>query len=202
MSLETPPLVTVPPVPKPRTLPPGRGAERKPAPDDAPAGATPPLVGVPPLVPQVPPRRKKSAPAAFHLQVLQTHSQLLQDLARSGLRSDGPPAHQPDGGAQTDGHKEPRPEAASLLGDGQDPFWSLLQHPNLVNSAWLSKSSDPLDAGTRNLKRAHTAPLQVSGSAVEEPPPEHMHQDLGHWAAISDTDKRTVLQVFDPLAET
>ncbi|XP_059555933.1 synaptojanin-2 isoform X3 [Myotis daubentonii] len=201
-SLETPPLVTVPPVPKPRTLPPGRGAERKPAPADTPAGATPPLVGVPPLVPQVPPRRKKSAPAAFHLQVLQTHSQLLQDLARSGLCSDGPPAHQPDGGAQTDGHKEPRPEAASLLGDGQDPFWSLLQHPNLVNSAWLSKSSDPLDAGTRNLRRAHTAPLQVSGSAVEEPPPEHRHQDLGPWAAISDTDKRTVLQVFDPLAET
>ncbi|XP_070275174.1 synaptojanin-2 [Myotis yumanensis] len=198
-SLETPPLVTVPPVPKPRTLLPGRGAERKPAPDDAPAGATPPLVGVPPLVP---PRRKKSAPAAFHLQVLQTHSQLLQDLARSGLRSDGPPAHQPDRGAQTDGHKEPRPEAASLLGDGQDPFWSLLQHPNLVNSAWLSKSSEPLDAGTRNLRRAHTAPLQVSGSAAEEPPPEHRHQDLGHWAAISDTDKRTVLQVFDPLAET
>ncbi|EPQ11852.1 Synaptojanin-2, partial [Myotis brandtii] len=198
-SLETPPLVTVPPVPKPRTLLPGRGAERKPEPDDAPAGATPPLVGVPPLVP---PRRKKSAPAAFHLQVLQTHSQLLQDLARSGLRSDGPPAHQPDGGAQTDGHKEPRLEAASLLGDGQDPFWSLLQHPNLVNSAWLSKSSEPLDAGTRNLRRAHTAPLQVSGSAAEEPPPEHRHQDLGHWAAISDTDKRTVLQVFDPLAET
>ncbi|ELK34807.1 Synaptojanin-2, partial [Myotis davidii] len=178
-SLETPPLVTVPPVPKPRTLPPGRGAERKPVPADAPGGS-----------------------AAFHLQVLQTHSQLLQDLARSGLRSDGPPAPQPDGGAQTDGHKEPRPEAASLLGDGQDPFWSLLQHPNLVNSAWLSKSSDPLDAGTRNLRRAHTAPLQVSGSAAEEPPPEHRHQDLGPWAAISDTDKRTVLQVFDPLAET
>lgn len=161
-------------------------------------------------MPQVPPRRKKSAPAAFHLQVLQTHSQLLQDLARGGLRSDGPPAHRPDGGAlppppasaQTDGRKEPRPEAASLLGDGQDPFWSLLQHPNLANSAWLSKSSEPLDAGTRNLRRAHTAPLQVGGSAAEEPPPEHRHQDAGPWAAVSDTDQRTVLQVFDPLAKT
>ncbi|XP_054578423.1 synaptojanin-2 isoform X2 [Eptesicus fuscus] len=214
-SLDAPPLVTVPPVPKPRTLPPGKGAERrpsagKPAPEDAPAGATPPLGGAPPLVPQVPPRRKKSAPAAFHLQVLQTHSELLQDLARGGLRSDGPPALRPDGGAlppppasaQTDGRKEPRPEAASLLGDGQDPFWSLLQHPNLANSAWLSKSSEPLDAGTRNLRGARTAPRPVGGSAAEEPPPECRHQDTGPWAAVGDTDQRTVLQAFDPLAKT
>ncbi|XP_036079096.1 synaptojanin-2 isoform X4 [Rousettus aegyptiacus] len=221
-SLATPPLVTVPPVPKPRTLQPGREAERrpsvvgKPEPHDAPAVASTPLVEVPPLVPRVPPRRKKSAPAAFHLQVLQTNSQLLQGLTCGGGGSI--PAHRPDGGArfppsafpgsssaassETDGPRGTKPEAASLPGDYQDPFWSLLQHPKLLNNAWLSKSSDPLDSGTRRLEKAHTAPQQVGGTAAEEPSPEHRHRDFGHWVAVSDKDQRTVLQVFDPLERT
>ncbi|XP_054426136.1 synaptojanin-2 isoform X1 [Pteronotus mesoamericanus] len=213
-SLETPPLVATPPVPKPRTMQPGKGAERKPGAgkpvaDGVPAVAEPPLLEVPPLAPQAPPRRKKSAPAAFHLQVLQTHGQLLR-----GLGSDGPdqaalfppPAFLGPSSAaspEADGPKEPKPEAASLLGDCQDPFWSLLHHPNLLNNTWLSKSSDPLDSGTRNLGRAHTAPLQVGHPAAEEPPPpEHRQKDLGPWTTVSDKDKRTVLEVFDPLAKT
>lgn len=226
-SLETPPLTTVPPVPKPRTLQPGKGVERrpsggKPVPNNAPpvAGATmPPPLQVPPLVPQVPPRRKKSAPATFNLQVLQSNSQLLQGLTcSSSPSSDCPPARQPDGGAllpqpaflgtssaaspETDGPKELKSEAASLLDDHQDPFWSLLQHPKLLNNAWLSKSSNRLDTGTTNLGRAHTAPPHVSASAAEEPPAEHRQKDFGHWVTVSDKDKRTVLQVFDPLAKT
>ncbi|XP_053524696.1 synaptojanin-2 isoform X3 [Artibeus jamaicensis] len=215
-SPEAPPLVAVPPVPKPRTLHPGKGAERgpnveKPAEDEAPGVAS--LLEVPPLVPPVPPRRKKSAPAAFHLQVLQTHSQLLQ-----GLSSEGPPTPQPDRGAllpqpafpgpssaaspEASGPKEPKPEAASLPGDCQDPFWSLLHHPNLLNNTWLSKSREPLDPRSGNLGRVHTAPPQPGGSAAEEPPPEHTRKDFSHWAAVGDKDKRTVLEVFDPLAET
>ncbi|XP_060472982.2 synaptojanin-2 isoform X1 [Panthera onca] len=223
-SLETPPLAAVPPVPKPRTLQPRKGTDRKasggkPVPNDAPpaAGATPP----PPLevlspAPQAPPRRKKSAPAAFHLQVLQSNSQLLQSLTCSS--SDCPPAPRPDqgvlfpqparpgplsaAGAQADGTKETRPEAASLLGDYQDPFWNLLHDTHLLKNAWLSKNSDPLDPGTGSLGRAHTASLQISASAADDLPPEHGPNDLGHWMTISDKDKRTVLQVFDPLAET
>lgn len=183
----------------------------KPAEDETRAVAA--LLEAPPLVPQVPPRRKKSAPAAFHLQVLQTHSQLLQ-----GLSSDGPPAHRPDRGTPfpqpafpgpsssaspgTDGPKGPKPETAPVLGDCQDPFWSLLHHPSLLNNTWLSKSSDPLDPGARNPGRVHTAPPQPSGSAAAEPPPEHRQKDFGHWATVSDKDKRTVLEVFDPLSET
>lgn len=213
--------MTVRPVPKPRTLQPGKGAERRPsvgrpAPDHAPATAATPPLEAPPPVPQVPPRRKKSAPAAFHLQVLQTSSQFRQSLTCGS--SDCPPAHQPDGGAlfpqpaflsassaaspETDGPKETKPEAASLLGDYQDPFWNLLHHPNLLNNAWCSKSSDPLDSGPQNLRRAHTAPLQVSGSAAQEPPPAHRQKNFGHWVAIGDKEQRTVLQAFDPLAKT
>ncbi|XP_045661372.1 synaptojanin-2 isoform X1 [Ursus americanus] len=213
-SLETPPPASVPPVPKPRTLQPGKGAERKPsggqqAPDAAPpVAAPPPPLDVPPPVPLAPPRRKKSAPAAFHLQLLQSpDSPLLCALTCSG---DRPPAQPPDGGArlpqpaspEPDGPKEPKPEAASPLGDSQDPFWSLLHHPSVLKSTWLSKSSDPLDSGTRGLERAHAAPPPASASAAREPLPEPGREALDHWVTVSDKDKRTVLQVFDPLAKT
>ncbi|KAF3831226.1 hypothetical protein GH733_000118 [Mirounga leonina] len=223
-SLEPPPLAAVPPVPKPRTLQPGKGTERKPsggppAPDDAPPVATPPSpLEVPPPAPQAPPRRKKSAPAAFHLQVLQScDSPFLAVLPCSGP-SDRPPAHPPDGDAllpqaadlgasyaaspATPGAEPPKSEAASLLGDFQDPFWSLLHHPSLLKNAWLSKSSDPLDSGTRGLERAHTAPLQGSASTAQELPPGRGPKDFDRCVTGSDQDKRTVLQVFDPLAKT
>ncbi|XP_055289054.1 synaptojanin-2 isoform X2 [Moschus berezovskii] len=212
---DTPPLATVPPVPKPRTLQPQKGAARKPAADEAPPATAPPTPGAPPLVPQVPPRRKKSAPAAFHLQALQSSCQLLQGLPCS----DGPPTALPAGGAlspqptflgvssspaspEADGTTDRKSVGAPLLGDCQDPFWSLLHHPNLLNDSWLSKSSDSPDSGTGNLGRVHSAPLQLSTSPAQEPPAEHRPKDFGPWATVSDKDKRTVLQVFDPLAKT
>ncbi|KAI4567551.1 hypothetical protein R6Z07F_009241 [Ovis aries] len=221
LSPDTPPLATVPPVPKPRTLQLRKGAARKATSDEAPPTpeapptATPPTPEAPPLVPQVPPRRKKSAPAAFHLQVLQSSCQLLQGLPCS----DGSPTAPPAGGAlspqpaflgvssppaspEADGTTDRKSVGAPLLGDYQDPFWSLLHHPNLLNNSWLSKSSDPPDSGTGNLGRVHSAPLQVSASPAQEPPPEHRPKDFGTWVTISDKDKRTVLQVFDPLAKT
>nr|XP_011734649.1 synaptojanin-2 isoform X2 [Macaca nemestrina] len=226
-SLEAPPLATVPqvpPVPKPRTFQPGKAAERpshgKPASDEAPpvAGASvPPPLEAPSLVPKVPPRRKKSAPAAFHLQVLQSNSQLLQGLTYNS--SDSLSGHPPAVGAilpqgdllstssatspDSDGTKAMKPEAAPLLGDYQDPFWNLLHHPKLLNNTWLSKSSDPLDSGTRSPERDPIDPVSAGASAVKaELPPDHEHKTLGHWVTISDQDKRTALQVFDPLAKT
>ncbi|XP_073750259.1 synaptojanin-2 isoform X4 [Callorhinus ursinus] len=222
-SLETPPLAAVPPVPKPRTLQPGKGTERKPsggppAPDGAPpVAAPPPPLEVPPPAPQAPPRRKKSAPAAFHLQVLQScDRRLLAALPCSG--SDRPPAHPPAGGAllpqaaglgascaaspAAPGAEQPKSEVASLLGDFQDPFWSLLHHPSLLKNAWLSKSSDPLDSGTRGLERARTAPLQGSASAAQGLPPGRAPEDLDRCPTGGEQADRTVLQVFDPLAKT
>ncbi|XP_014201008.2 synaptojanin-2 isoform X2 [Pan paniscus] len=226
-SVEAPPVVTaprVPPVPKPRTFQPGKAAERpshrKPASDEAPPGAgasVPPPLEAPPLVPKVPPRRKKSAPAAFHLQVLQSNSQLLQGLTYNS--SDRPSGHPPATGTvfpqgdflstssatspDSDGTKAMKPEAAPLLGDYQDPFWNLLHHPKLLNNTWLSKSSDPLDSGTRSPKRDPIDPVSAGASAAKaELPPDHEHKTLGHWVTISDQDKRTALQVFDPLAKT
>ncbi|XP_004628563.1 synaptojanin-2 isoform X2 [Octodon degus] len=230
-SLETAPAVTasvVPPVPKPRTFQPRKGVERrpssgKPGPNEAPpvAGATGlPSSEVPSLVPKVPPRRKKSAPAAFHLQILQSNSQLLQDLPGSrsaeGSSSSGP---QPDTsavfphvdflgtssatGPETNGSRVTKPEADSLLGDCQDPFWSLLHHPKLLNNAWLSKPSDPLDPSARSSERAQTDLAQLSTSTDKgQLLPDHGGTTFGHWVSISDKDKRTTMQVFDPLAKT
>ncbi|XP_045861474.1 synaptojanin-2 isoform X4 [Meles meles] len=214
-SPETPPLAAAPPVPKPRSLQPGKGAERKPsgrppAPDDTPAApAPPPPREEPPPAPRAPPRRKKSAPAAFHLQVLQS-SDGLQALA---LGSPGPPARPPDDNGplspppagldpspaaspDTHGAREPRAETASLLGACRDPFWSLLHHPSLSKNAWLSRSNDPPDLGTRDPPGAPAAP------AAQELPPGRGRGDVGACGAGGDKDQRTVLQVFDPLANT
>ncbi|XP_005003189.1 synaptojanin-2 isoform X3 [Cavia porcellus] len=229
-SLETPPPVTVPPlprvppVPKPRTFQPRKEVERrssngKPGPDEASlvAGAT---MLPPSEVPKVPPRRKKSAPAALHLQILQSDSQLLQGLSDSsdagGSCSFGP---QLDTNAlfppvdflgtssasspETNGPRAMKPTASSVLGDCQDPFWSLLHHPKLLNNAWLSKTSDPLDPTARSSERAQTDPAQLSTSADKgQLLPDHEGKTFDHWVSISDKDKRTTLQVFDPLAKT
>ncbi|XP_037676366.1 synaptojanin-2 isoform X3 [Choloepus didactylus] len=228
-STESPSLTTapgVPPVPKPRTFQPGKGAERRPScgkdtSNEAPPGAealVPPPLETLPLAPKAPPRRKKSAPAAFHLQVLQSNGHLLQGLTCCS-HSDCPSGPQPGAGSlspeadflstssatspETDGTKEVKSEAAALLGDCQDPFWNLLHHPKLSNNAWLSKSSDPLDSGTRSLERAYTDPAPAPASEAEvEPPMGHGQKDFGHWVTISDKDKRMALQLFDPLAKT
>lgn len=194
-NLETLPPITappVPPIPKPRTFQPGKGVERassgKTEPDEAPpaTGAAellppeaPEAPEAPSLVPKVPPRRKKSAPAAFHLQVLQSNNQLPQGLTRC---SSSPSPLKPDAhtlcpqaalgtssatSPETDGPRVTEPEAASFHGDYSDPFWSLLHHPKLLNNSWLSKSSEPLDLGSRNPERTHTEPAQVNASVAE-----------------------------------
>ncbi|XP_031210967.1 synaptojanin-2 isoform X4 [Mastomys coucha] len=222
MNLETPLPITVPPVPpvpKPRTFQPGKGVERrlssgKPEPDKAPpvTGAVelppPEAREAPSLAPKVPPRRKKSAPAAFHLQVLQSNSQLLQGLTRS---SSSPSSLKPDNhplcpqvslgtssarSPEMDGPRVTEPEAASFHGNYPDPFWSLLHHPKLLNNAWLSKGSEPLDLGSRNPERTHPEPAQVNASVAERGlPPDDGGKDFSHWMAANSKDKRTTLGV-------
>ncbi|XP_058517315.1 synaptojanin-2 isoform X1 [Ochotona princeps] len=220
-SLEAPP--RAPPVPKPRTLQPGRSAPRRPsseapAPDAAsPTPDTCPLLPpeAPSPMPKVPPRRKKSAPPAFHLHVLRGNSQLLQDRPGDGDGSDWVQGHPPEPdlllpqvaslgtssatGAETNGRRVPKPEVVSLLGEYQDPFWNLPHHPKLLNSAWLPKSSDPLDSGIRDPEKAAPTPAHNNTSAVRG---ELLQNTSSHWEAASDRDQRTVLEVFDPLAKT
>ncbi|MEJ1275422.1 hypothetical protein NN561_006318 [Cricetulus griseus] len=220
MSLETPLRTTAPqvlPVPKPRTFLPGKGVERRPSRGKTALDEVPPVAGAtelsppeaPSLAPKVPPRRKKSAPAAFHLQVLQDNSQLLQGhtCPSSSLPPLQPEAHPlcPQAGLlgtssaispETDDPRVAEPKAVFFHGDDPDPFWNLLHHPKLLNNTWLSKSSDPLDLGPRNSERTNTDPAQVSVSVAERGlPPDHGGKDFSHWLAANNKDKRTTLGV-------
>ncbi|KAM6185433.1 synaptojanin-2 [Rhynchocyon petersi] len=211
-----------PPVPKPRTFQPGRAPERRLSSGrsaEAPPG-TGALLEVPSPAPKVPPRRKKSAPAAFHLQALQSNRELLQDLSCCSSHDSCPPGRtlgtgshssqtsflgmSPATSPDTSATKEPKSEPASLLGDYQDPFLNLLQHPKLQDYSWLSKSSDILNSETRSLERAYADPSPANPSAtkVQPPPADHGQKDMGHWVTLSDKDKRTALELFDPLAKT
>lgn len=161
-------------------------------------------------MPKVPPRRKKSAPPAFHLHVLRGNSQLLQDRPGDGDGSDRVQGRPPEPdlllpqvaslgtssaiSAETNGRRVPKPEAAFLLGEYQDPFWNLLHHPKLLNNAWLPKSSDALDSGIRDPEKAAPTPAHVQG--------ELLQNTSSHWESTSDRDQRTALEVFDPLAKT
>ncbi|XP_074044024.1 synaptojanin-2 isoform X2 [Macrotis lagotis] len=217
----------VAPVPKPRTLQPGRAAERSLS-SEAQASAEVPAEGdatvLPSLeaasfVPKVPPRRKKSAPAAFHLQVLQSNSLLLQDLSgysgnnnnhyhhsRAADQSDSGPlaSHAaldstlPGPGLHADNTKAVKTDAAPLLGEHQDPFLSLLHHPKILNTGWFTQSAEPLGPVTA------TSPVQTSSPAARVGPlPAPGLKDLEPWLLFSDDeDKRTALQLFDPLAKT
>ncbi|XP_027702434.1 synaptojanin-2 isoform X2 [Vombatus ursinus] len=226
-TLVAPPRVA--PVPKPRTLQPGRTVERRlsgEVPADGDATVSPPLETAS-LVPKVPPRRKKSAPAAFHLQVLQGNNLLLQDVTccsgnNNHHHNDSHPwaGDQPDSGPlasqadllgtlpgpslHADSTKAAKTEAATLLGEHQDPFLSLLHHPKILNTGWFTKSAEPLGTVTLNLEREPPSPAQVSVPAAKVgPSPAHGHKDFGHWVIFNDEeDQRTALQLFDPLAKT
>ncbi|XP_044531407.1 synaptojanin-2 [Gracilinanus agilis] len=217
-SLAVPPRVA--PIPKPRTLQPGRAVERRlsgegRAPEDVPAegeATGPPSLETASPVPKVPPRRKKSAPAAFHLQVLQSSGLLLQDGACCGSNNnnnhyDSRAGGQPDPGplvpqADLVGPAGPGPglhadatKAAPLLGEHQDPFLSLLHHPKVLNAGWFTRSAEPL------------GPLAVRPGLAQDGAPAAgagpLHKDLEHWSQFGDEeDKRTALQLFDPLAKT
>ncbi|XP_036622994.1 synaptojanin-2 isoform X2 [Trichosurus vulpecula] len=235
-SVESTTLVASPrvaPVPKPRTLQPGRAVERRlssetQASAEVPAGGdatVPPPLETASLAPKVPPRRKKSAPAAFHLQVLQGNSLLLQNMtccsgnnnhhychSQAGDQPDsGPAASQADllstspaPSLHADNAKAVKTDAGTLLGEHQDPFLSLLHHPKLLNTGWFTKSAEPLGLVTPVPERESPSPAQMSAPAARVgPSPTHGHKDFEHWVIFSeDEDKRTALQLFDPLAKT
>ncbi|XP_007484876.2 synaptojanin-2 isoform X2 [Monodelphis domestica] len=216
-SLAVPPRVA--PIPKPRTLQPGRAVERRLSSEAQAEGeaTVPPSLETASHVPKVPPRRKKSAPAAFHLQVLQSSHLLLQDGACCGSNNNnnhhydsragdppdsGPPAPQADlvGPAPAPGLRADNTKAASLLGEHQDPFLSLLHHPKMLDAGWFTRSAEPLGPVTPCLERESPKPAQGGAPAARVGP---LHKDLEHWSIFSDDeDKRTALQLFDPLAKT
>ncbi|KAM9383339.1 synaptojanin-2 [Phaethornis superciliosus] len=196
------------PVPKPRTPQPGklqesRGrSERQP-----PSGSMAEAVTLPhpnaSFAPKVPPRRKKSAPAAFHLQVLQSGLMLnsnnnpgfcpqAQDTCvpvQSALSAPTPSASPANSPAM-----QLAPSTAALLGDPQGPPLAEGQHPQLSDTSSLPEDTDLLDLDTEP-----SCPLfiQVPSATAPAHTSENLKipnlRDFTHWVTFSDDEDSTVL---------
>uniref|UniRef100_K7E6M0 phosphoinositide 5-phosphatase n=1 Tax=Ornithorhynchus anatinus TaxID=9258 RepID=K7E6M0_ORNAN len=215
------------PVPKPRTTQSRKVAQEKSSLEAQPfAEDTLMVVPVPAFVPKVPPRRKKSAPAAFHLRVLQSNSLLLQDLPHvsgGGHGSSGdsnnsigdlhlatrdqsetsPSSPQEShilnattgAGPDPNGTRGSKTESPLLSVDQQDPFSSLLHHPNLLGNGWLVKSSKSLDLVTQSPEREDPNwALLAASTARAGVTSECGLKDFGPCGEGADQDKGKALQ--------
>ncbi|NXA42993.1 SYNJ2 protein, partial [Eudromia elegans] len=209
----------VTPVPKPRTFPPGKpqessgGAERRPPPPDG-AGASAAPSQDASFAPKVPPRRKKSAPAALHLQVLQSsENPLLRGLVlNSSSSSSGLCTHSCDSRVLPAQLAHSAPLAAACPGttagstalaaslDASDlsathrgPPAASLQgpaHPDTSPSPQVMGSSCPLPTQAPSAASAAAAPADGKSPGMK---------DFSHWVTFSDDEDSGALAQHDEL---
>ncbi|OXB83725.1 UNVERIFIED_CONTAM: hypothetical protein H355_013080 [Colinus virginianus] len=194
------------PVPKPRTSQPGKPQESRgssdrqpPSPSTTEANAPPPQSSS--FIPKVPPRRKKSAPAALHLQALQSseHPLLRELMLNSNNNNPGCPQPQdadvlhfaPTGSALT----------APVLSASQEnntstqmaPSTALTavagQPPLLSDSSSLAKNTDLLDLDTDS--SCHLS-SQAPSAVCAAHSPENLKLP-SHWVTFSDDEDNGAL---------
>ncbi|XP_009954972.1 PREDICTED: synaptojanin-2 [Leptosomus discolor] len=214
----TPTRVT--PVPKPRTPQPGKpqessgSSERQP-----PSASTAEAIALPlpnaSFAPKVPPRRKKSAPAALHLQVLQSSDNPLFSGLMFNANNNNNPGFCPQ--AQ-DGHvpaqsalSAPMPSAspedtrakplAALMTNLQGPPVPGGQQPQLSDTSSLPENTSLLD-----LDLDSPCPVSTEAASATSPAhaPENLKQpslkDFSHWVTFSDDeDSSAVSEGFNKL---
>lgn len=209
------------PVPKPRTAQPGKPQESSekqlPSPSTAEASALPAQGTA--FVPKVPPRRKKSAPAALHLQVLQSSDNpLLRGLMFNSNNNNPGLCPQPQDSAVL--HAAPSQSAllaptfaaspeitttkqlapnteqiANLRGPPPLPG----QHAQLPDSSSLAKNTGLLDLDSS----CHLS-LQAASTTSSAQTPENLKlpgsKDFSHWVTFSDDeDSGAPSEGFDKL---
>uniref|UniRef100_K7G8L8 Synaptojanin-2 n=1 Tax=Pelodiscus sinensis TaxID=13735 RepID=K7G8L8_PELSI len=198
------------PVPKPRTMPPGKAPERRNSSDRQPPSPGISEASVPPLqnssfAPKVPPRRKKSAPAALHQQVLQSsNSVLLRGLTFNSNNNNCPSEHSPTAQeldilplsprdselsactstASPDGSGTKHLTATVLefITDFQGPPTPDIQQPPQFDTNSLTESVNLLDLDT-DVSFPLATPATTS--------PTHTPRDLklpSHWVTFSDDE--------------
>ncbi|NXO24024.1 SYNJ2 protein, partial [Cisticola juncidis] len=205
----------VTPVPKPRTQA-GKPQERRGSGERQPLSAsTAEAIVLPPqnapFAPKVPPRRKKSAPAAFHLQVLQSSGSSLfsGSLFNSNNNNPGscPQTHGPAlSGATASASPENStaqplaPRAAELMVKLQGPSAPPGQHPQ------LDASSLPENTNLLDLDMHSAFPLSIQAPSATFPPhtSENLNhpsqKDFSHWVTFSDDeDSDAVAEGFSKL---
>ncbi|NXE80217.1 SYNJ2 protein, partial [Cochlearius cochlearius] len=211
------------PVPKPRTPQPGKPQESRGSSERQPPSASVAEASVLPppnasFAPKVPPRRKKSAPAALHLQVLQSSDHPLFSGLTFNSNDDNPgfcPQPQdshapvqsalsaPTSSASTENNttKQLAPNAVELTANLPGPPVPGGQHPQLSDTSSLPASTSLLDLDTES-----SCPLPVQAASATSPAhvPENLKcptsKDFSHWVTFSDDeDSGALSEGFDKL---
>ncbi|XP_054136619.1 synaptojanin-2 [Melozone crissalis] len=192
------------PVPKPRTQA-GKPQESRGSSERQPLSAsTAEAIVLPPqnapFAPKVPPRRKKSAPAAFHLQVLQSSDSPLfsGSLYNSNNNNPGscPQTHGPARSAPTacagpaNSTTQPlAPSAAELMGKLQGPSAPAGQHPQQLDTGSLPENADLLDLDIHSSFPLSTQALSATSPAHTSENLNHPNvKDFSHWVTFSDDE--------------
>ncbi|NXJ67133.1 SYNJ2 protein, partial [Rostratula benghalensis] len=205
------------PVPKPRTPQPGKAQESRgssekqpPPPSGAEATTLPPQN--PSFAPKVPPRRKKSAPAALHLQVLQSsENSLLSELMFNSNNNNHPglclqpqdtcvptqsvlPAPTSSASPEKSTSEQLAPHAAALMATLQGPPIAGGQHPQPSGTSSLPENTNLLDLETDS-----SCPLatRVAPGASPAHAPENSEgpslKDFSHWVTFGDEEESSAL---------
>ncbi|KAL9863012.1 synaptojanin-2 isoform 1-T1 [Geothlypis trichas] len=205
------------PVPKPRTQA-GKPQESRGSSERQPLSAsTAEAIVLPPqnapFAPKVPPRRKKSAPAAFHLQVLQSSDSSLfsGSLFNSnnnnnpgscphthGLAPSAPTASADPANSTT---QPLAPSVAELMGKLQGPSAPASQHPQRLDTGSLPENTNLLDLDIHSSFPLSTqAPSATSPAHTSENLNHPNVKDFSHWVTFSDDeDSSAVADGFNKL---
>lgn len=204
------------PVPKPRTPQPGKPQESRGSSErQPPSGSMAEAITLPPqnasFAPKVPPRRKKSAPAALHLQVLQSSDNPLFSELMFNSNNNNPgflpqtqdscvPAQSalsaPTSSASPENTttKQLASNAAELMADLQGPPVPEGQHPQLSDTSFLPENTKLLDLDTDS-----SCPLSIQAASATSPAhaPENLKlpslKDFSHWVTFSDDEDSSAL---------
>ncbi|XP_039385482.1 synaptojanin-2 [Mauremys reevesii] len=207
------------PVPKPRTTTPGKAPERSSSSDRLPPSPGTSEESALPLqnsfAPKVPPRRKKSAPAALHQQVLQSsNSLLLSGLTFNSNNNNSPSEYSPpvqdsdilpvthrdsDLSAPTSAAspdssdtKHLTPTAVDFITDLQGPPTLDIQQPQLLDTNSLTESANLLDLDT-DVSFLFSTPATTSPTHTPRDLKLPSPKDFSHWVTFSDDEDNGTL---------
>ncbi|XP_048791050.1 synaptojanin-2 isoform X2 [Lagopus muta] len=189
------------PVPKPRTSQPGKPQESRGSSDKRPNSPSTAEANTPPpqnasFIPKVPPRRKKSAPAALHLQVLQSSDNSLLRELMFNSNNNNPGCPQPqDSVLQVASTCSALSVPTLAASQGNNtvpqlaPSTELItvaegQPPLLSDSSSLAKNTNLLDLDTDS--SCHLS-SQVPSAVSAAHSPENLKLP-SHWVTFSDDE--------------
>ncbi|NXE33964.1 SYNJ2 protein, partial [Ptilorrhoa leucosticta] len=204
------------PVPKPRTQAGKPQESRGSSERQPPSASTAEAIVLPPqnapFAPKVPPRRKKSAPAAFHLQVLQSSDIPLFSGSLFNSNNNNPgscphtrgPArsHLTASASPENSTTQPlAPSAAELMAKLQGPPVPAGQNPQRLDTSSLPENTSLLD-----LDMHSSFPLSIQATSATSPAhtSENLNhpnlKDFSHWVTFSDDeDSSAVAEGFNKL---